>query len=159
MPSMLKQYNKITRLPAGQFLFNQAIGFKAPFFGKINPNVLEYRQGLCRIEIKDRWGVRNHIGTINAGALCTLAEITGGMALDSVVAQNMRWIPRGMTVAYIAKATGSIIATSECDITTIEAIDQAEDIIVTVSVTNQQNETVFTADINFYVSLKKAKTG
>ncbi len=154
---MLEQYNKISRLPAGQFLFNQAIGLKAPFFGKIRPNVLEYKQGLCRIEIKDRWGVRNHIGTINAGALCTLAEITGGMALDSVVDKNMRWIPRGMNVAYIAKATGTIIANSQCDISAIAAIEQAEDVVVTVIVTNRKEETVFKADINFYVSLKKAK--
>ena len=155
MPNMLEQYNKITRLPAGQFLFNQAIGLKAPFFGKIKPNVLEYRQGFCQIEIKDRWGVRNHIGTINAGALCTLAEITGGMALDSSVPKNMRWIPRGMTVDYIAKATGTITGTSECDVETIAAIKQSEDVVVTVLVKNHQQETVFKADINFYVSLKK----
>lgn len=155
MPNMLDQYKKIRRLPAGQFLFNQAIGFKAPFFGKIKPNVTTYKEGFCQIEVKDHRGVRNHIGTINAGALCTLAEITGGMALDSAVPKNMRWIPRNMTVNYIAKATGTITGTSQCDVTKIAAIEQAEDVIVTVIVTNMQQETVFTADINFYVSLKE----
>lgn len=155
MPNMLEQYNSFARLPAGQFLFNKAIGFKAPFFGKIKPNVIEFTPGLCRIEIKDRWSVRNHIGTINAGALCTLAEITGGMALDSVVPKSMRWIPRGMTVSYVKKAIGTITALSVCDAQAISNITQAEDIIVKVTVTNQQQETVFEADINFYVSLKK----
>ncbi|MBX2849504.1 MAG: DUF4442 domain-containing protein [Acidiferrobacterales bacterium] len=155
MPSMLEQYNKIHRLPAGQFLFNKAIGLKAPFFGKIKPNVIEYREGLCRIEIKDRWGVRNHIGTINAGALCTLAEITGGMALDSTVAKSMRWIPKGMTVSYIKKATGTIAAVSQCDAALINSIEQAQDLVVKVTVANNQQETVFEANINFYISPKR----
>lgn len=157
MGSMLDQYQKFTRLPAGQFLFNKAIGFKAPFFGKIKPNVLQYEVGYCQIQIKDRWAVHNHIGTINAGALCTLAEITGGMALDSIVPKNMRWIPRGMTVAYIKKATGTITATSKCDATELATINESQDFDVQVVVKNQDQETVFTADINFYVSVKPGK--
>jgi len=153
MPSIYDQYKKITRLPAGNFLFSKAVGLIAPFFGKIKPNVIALRPAYCEVKIKDRWGVRNHMGTINAGALCSLAELTGGMALDSVVPANMRWIPRGMTVAYIAKATGTITAVSEFDATMV----QPGDVVIPIVVRNASGKTVFTADITFYISLKKAR--
>ncbi len=104
--------------------------------------------------MKDRWGVRNHIGTINAGALCSLAELTGGMALDSVIPTGMRWIPKGMTVAYIKKATGTITATSTFN----PELVQNGEVIIPIDVKNQALETVFTADISFYVSHAPAKT-
>ena len=153
MAIIYPRYKKITSLPAGHFLFSKAIGFIAPFFGKIKPKVIELKPAYCEVEIKDRWGVRNHIGTVNAGALCTLAELVGGMALDTVVPNNMRWIPRGMTVAYIKKASGTLNAVSTFD---PNAFSEG-DFVVPIVVKNRLGETVFTADINFYISQNKAK--
>lgn len=151
MSSIYPQFLKLSRLPGGKFLFSKAIGFAAPFFGKIKPKVIDLRPGYCEVEIKDRWGVRNHIGTVNAGALCSLAELTGGLALDSLVPKELRWIPRGMTVCYIKKATGTLSAISQ-----LEAKQLKEgDIIVPISVNNQEGDEVFTADITFYLSSKR----
>jgi len=152
MSSIYPQYQKLSKFPGGKFLFSKAIGFAAPFFGKIKPKVVELKPGYCEVQIKDRWGVRNHLGTINAGALCSLAELCGGMALDSIVPNNMRWIPRGMTVAYLNKATGLVTGVSQLDTKLIEA----GDIEVPIEVTNQAGQVVFTAKINFYVSLKSS---
>lgn len=153
MSSILENYNKISTLPAGKYLFSKLVGFTAPFFGKIKPRVIELRPCYCEVQIKDRWGIRNHIGTINAGALCSLAEMTGGMALDSVVPSSMRWIPSGMTVKYIKKATGLTTGISQFD----AQIVKEGDVIIPVIVSNQDGETVFTADITFYVSAKPKK--
>lgn len=144
-------YKKLVPLPFGNQLFNIGIGLKAPFFGKIRPKVLELRPAYCKIQMADRWSVRNHIGTVNAGALCTLAEITGGMALDAAVPTSLRWIPRGMIVSYISKGKGTLEAISEFD-TPVVGVG---DIVVPVVVKNSQDKTVFTADITFYVSEKK----
>lgn len=146
-------YKKLVALPFGNHLFNLSIGLKAPFFGKIRPKVLELRPAYCKIRMADRWSVRNHIGTVNAGAFCTLAEITGGMALDAAVPTTLRWIPRSMTVSYIAKGIGTLHAISEFDTTEIGV----GDMVVPVVVKNAKEETVFTADITFYVSEKKPK--
>ncbi|NND00421.1 MAG: DUF4442 domain-containing protein [Gammaproteobacteria bacterium] len=151
MSSIYQRYQKLSGLPAGRYIFDKAIGFAAPFFGKIKPRVIDLRPGYCEVEIKDRWGVRNHLGTVNAGALCSLAELTGGMALDSLVPANMRWIPRGMTVSYLKKATGTLNAISEL---TGDAVLEG-DISVPIIVRNRENDTVFTANITFYVSKKK----
>ena len=151
MSAILKRYQQLSRLPAGNYLFSKAVGLSAPFFAKIHPYVVDLREGYCEVRMRDRRSVRNHLGTINAGALCSLAEMTGGMALDSLVPSNMRWIPRGMTVAYLAKATGTIRGITELQPDDI----QPGDIVVPVKVYNEENKLVFTADITFYVSLKK----
>ena len=153
MSSILESYNKISKLPAGKYIFSKIVGFSAPFFGKIKPRVIELRPSYCEVQIKDRWGIRNHIGTINAGALCSLAEMTGGMALDSVVPSSLRWIPKSMTVKYIKKATGLTTAISQFD----AAIVEEGDVVIPVVVSNKKGETVFTADITFYVSAKPSR--
>lgn len=148
--SIIAQYQKYTKLPLGNWMFNKVIGFSAPFFGKLKPNVTQYSAGHCEVRIKDRWGIRNHIGTINAGALCSVAELTGGLALDSVVAKNLRWLPKGMTVSYIKKAVGP--QTCICKIG--DAVTESGEVNVPLVVVDSDNDTVFSADINFYISHK-----
>lgn len=150
MSIIYNRYKKIIKLPAGRFIFNKAVGLSAPFFRHISPNIIELRPGYCESKMKNRWGVRNHLGTINAGALCSMAEMTGGMALDSIVPDTLRWIPSGMTVAYIKKATGTITAVSELAKDDI----QEGDLVVPIVITNLDGETVFTAHITFYISSK-----
>lgn len=153
MPSILERYDSISRYPGGKFLFAKLVGWSAPFFAKIKPRFVDLRQAYCETQIDDRRGVRNHLGTINAGALCSLAEMTGGLALDTVVTKNMRWIPKTMTVQYIAKASGTITAVSQFE----PDIVRAGDVVIPIVVSNSANQEVFTADITFYVSEKKPK--
>lgn len=79
-----------------------------------------------------------------------MAEMTGGLALDSVVPSSMRWIPKTMTVQYVAKATGTITAVSEFD----PSIVKEGDVLIPIVVSNSSGNTVFTADITFYISRK-----
>ena len=153
MKTILQRYQQLSKYPGGRWLFGRLVGLSAPFFGKIHPQFLDLKPAYCETQIKDRWGVRNHLGTINAGALCSMAEMTGGLALDSVVPSTMRWIPRSMTVEYIAKAKGTITAISEFD----PNIVKEGDVVIPIKVLNSQKETVFTANITFYISTKKQK--
>ncbi len=153
MKTILQRYQQLCQYPGGKTLFGILVGLSAPFFGKIRPRFIELKPAFCEVQIKDRWGVRNHLGTINAGALCSLAEMTGGLALDSVVKKNMRWIPRSMKVEYIAKAKGTITAVSTFD----QSIVRKGDVIIPIIIKDTQEVTVFTADITFYVSLKQKK--
>ncbi len=152
MATILDRYRAITKLPAGKYIFSKLVGFNAPFFSKINPRFVELREAYCETTIKDRRAVRNHLGTINAGALCSMAEMTGGLALDTVVPQHMRWIPKEMTVHYHKKATGQITAVSEFD----SSIVVPGDVAIPIRVSDSNAELVFSADITFYISEKKA---
>ncbi len=153
MPSILERYQQLSKIPGGKFVFAKLVGISAPFFSKIHPIFIDLRPAYCETQIKDRRGVRNHLGTINAGALCSMAEMTGGLALDSVVPNSMRWIPKTMTVNYVAKATGTITAVSEFN----PSIVEPGDVVIPIVVSNASGDTVFTADITFYVSNKPSK--
>jgi acyl-coenzyme A thioesterase PaaI-like protein len=150
MPSILQRYQSMSKLPGGKFIFAKLVGFSAPFFSNISPIFIDLRRAYCETQMRDRRGVRNHIGTINAGALCSMAEMTGGLALDTVVDNSLRWIPKTMTVQYVAKATGTITAISEFD----PEIVVEGNVIIPIIVSNTSGEVVFTADITFYVSKK-----
>ena len=150
MASFLEIYRKVTKLPFGNYLFDMGVGFVAPFFGKIHPNVMELKPSLCVVKMKDRWGIRNHIGTINAGAMCTLAELTAGMAVDATIPNHLRWIPIKMTVEYRKKGKGTLEAICSFD----ENLIQAGDIVLPVAVNNFEGELVFNAEITFRISNK-----
>jgi len=151
MPTILERYQRLDRYPGGKFIFAKLVGLSAPFFSKIHPIFVDLKPAYCETKMKDRRSVRNHLGTINAGALCSMAEMTGGLALDTVVDKSMRWIPRTMTVQYVAKAAGTITAVSQFD----PSIVVEGDVVIPIIVSNASGETVFTADITFYVSPKR----
>jgi acyl-coenzyme A thioesterase PaaI-like protein len=151
MPSFLEIYNKLTNLPFGRYLFDKDVGFVAPFFGKIHPHVIELKPSLCVVKMRDRRGVRNHIGTVNAGAMCTLAELTAGMAVDATIPKHLRWIPKKMTVAYLAKGKGTLEAVCSFD----ERLLQEGDVILPVSIKNTANREVCAAEITFHINRKK----
>jgi len=157
MPTILERYQNLSRYPGGKFVFAKLVGFSAPFFSKIHPIFIDLRPAYCETQIKDRRSVRNHLGTINAGALCSMAEMTGGLALDTIVPNSMRWIPKTMTVEYIAKATGTITAISEFAPSLITEISEGGDVVIPIVVSNAAGKTCFTADITFYVSHKPSK--
>jgi len=153
MATTLEKYQQLSKYPGGKALFSFLVGVSAPFFSKIRPKFIDLKPAYCETQIRDRRGVRNHLGTINAGALCTMAELTGGLALDSVVPKSMRWIPRSMEVEYQAKASGTITAISEFD----SSIVKEGDVFIPIVVKDESGKTVFTAKILFYISLKKKK--
>ncbi len=98
MNHTLKMYNRMSKFPIGKLIFSKALAFKAPYFSTISPLITELRPGFCSAEIKDCRKVRNHIGSINAGALCTLSELVGGLAVEASIPSTLRWIPKEMTV-------------------------------------------------------------
>src|SRR3546814_14164479 len=74
--SVLDLYRRITRWPAGQWLFSRAVCFKAPYFANIRPRIELLEPGRCVASLRHRRAVTNHIGTVHAIALCNLAELT-----------------------------------------------------------------------------------
>jgi len=78
MSATLTLYERFTRFPLGSLLFSRVLAFRAPYFSTIHPHVTHLPSGYCRVEIQDRRSIRNHLGTVHAGALCTMSELTGG---------------------------------------------------------------------------------
>lgn len=151
MPQALDTYNKLARLPFGKWLFSRGLCLRAPYFATIAPRVEDYRPGRMVCRIADRRRVHNHIGTVHAIALCNLAELCGALTLDSVMPPHLRWIPQGMTVKYLRKASGTMTGTAEL---APEAVREGS-VVVPIRVTDPQGQVVFEAHIDFYVSPNK----
>ena len=69
----------------------------------------------AELVIRKRRGVHNHIGTVHAIALCTGLEAAMGALAESTIPRDRRWIPKGMEVAYTAKADSDITCIAETD--------------------------------------------
>ena len=154
MTALLRLYRRVTRWPAGHWLFSRAICFKAPYFATIAPRITRLEPGLCEARIADRRRVHNHIGTVHAIAMCNLAELVGGVMVDASLPASMRWIPKGMTVEYQRKATGTLHATAIPTVALREATEGYE-LPVDVAVRNDAGEQVFHARIAMWVSPRK----
>ncbi|MEO6687711.1 MAG: hotdog fold domain-containing protein [Dokdonella sp.] len=138
----------------GRWFVARAICWRAPYFASIAPRIDLLEAGRCVVRIRDRRAVHNHIGTVHAIALCNMAELAGGLATDATIPDAMRWIPKGMTVRYLRKAVGTMIATAQ--VPTIAAASSGSDVIAHVDVRDGQGNIVFDADITMWVSARKS---
>lgn len=148
---LLSLYRRITRWPGGHWLFSRAVCFRAPYFATIAPRFVALEPGRCEVRMRDRRRVHNHIGTVHAIALCNLAELSAGVMAEATMPPGMRWIPKGMTVEYLSKATGSMHAVATPEIPVV-ASDSGHEWPVVVQVADQAGKAVFRARIMMWVS-------
>lgn len=151
--SVLSTYRNLARWPAGRWLFSRLVCWKAPYFSSIAPRIETLEPGRCVATLRHRRAVTNHIGTVHAIALCNLAEFTGGLACDASMPASMRWIPKGMAVAYLKKAVGTMRATATPAFPPREAAEGYE-LPFEVVVENAAGDVVFKATIAMWVSPK-----
>jgi len=149
--AVLNYWNKLSGLPGGKLLFSKAVQFKAPYFRTVNAMVEELRPNYARLVIKKRRAVENHIGTVHVIAICNLLEMAMGTVAEASIPKHLRWIPKGMTVDYTAKA-GS-------DITGIAEINPEEwkpgDLDVKVTALDDKGTPVVKGVIKLWISHKK----
>ncbi len=149
-PSMtLRTWQRHGGTALGRWFFSRMVCLKAPYFASIRPTFDRLEPGRAEARFKKRRRVTNHIGTVHAIAMANLCELVAGTGTDVSVPAGMRWIPRGMTIEYLAKATSHVRATA-----TLPPIEQGEarDVIVNVDVFDQSGTRVVHADITMYVS-------
>ena len=154
--SVLSLYRRLAGKPAGRWLFSKLVCWKAPYFSSIAPRMEVLEPGRGVATLRHRRAVTNHLGTVHAIALCNLAEFVGGLACDASIPPSMRWIPKGMTVAYLKKAVGTMRATATPAFLPREAAEGYE-LPFEVVVENPQGEAVFKATIAMWVSPKSAR--
>jgi acyl-coenzyme A thioesterase PaaI-like protein len=149
--SLLATWTRMRRWPAGEWLFSRAVCFKAPYFGTISPRITRLEPNLCEARIRDRRGVHNHIGTVHAIALCNLAELCAGVMTDASLPRGMRWIPKGMSVRYLAKARGTLTGSARPEFEP-RAASEGYELPVLVAVKDAGGETVFDARVLMWLS-------
>ncbi|MGB3269943.1 MAG: hotdog fold domain-containing protein [Rhodanobacter sp.] len=151
---VLSLYRRITRWPAGHWLFSRLICLKAPYFATIAPRFVTLQPGRCEVRIRDRRRVHNHIGTVHAIALCNLAELAAGMMAEATVPTDMRWIPKGMRVEYLKKAVGPMHGVATPGMA-VRSSAEGYECPVIVQITDHTGAPVFRARVDMWVSPRK----
>jgi acyl-coenzyme A thioesterase PaaI-like protein len=154
MRKILDIYQNCSKLPVGKWLFSKLVCLKAPYFNSIKPLFVELEPGYCKIFIKKRRSVTNHLGSVHAIAMCNMSELAAGTMLEASIPNHMRWIPKGMTVSYLKIAKTDLKA--ECT-APVEDMGKVGDFPMTVNVTNTNGINVFQAVIMMHISEKKRK--
>jgi len=99
----IQLFEKFKNIPGGRKLFSISLCQKAPYFSSIHPLIEDLKPNYVRVSIKKRRSVENHLKTVHAIAMCNMAELAGGLMTDVSIPKGARWIPAGMTVAYVKK--------------------------------------------------------
>ncbi|MFE8070063.1 hotdog fold domain-containing protein [Marinobacteraceae bacterium S3BR75-40.1] len=141
-------YRTFTRWPGGRALFSRALCFKAPYFRNIRPQVEVLEPGRSVWRMSKRRAVENHLGTVHALAMGNLCELAAGTLMEASLPSNLRWIPKGMTIDYLAKAKTDLVGEAcHGDLATSRG-----DVPVEVVVRDRKGEAVVKATITMYVS-------
>ena len=152
----LALWQRFAGKPGGKWAFSRLLCLKAPYFGSIRPRFEELRPGYCRIAIRKRRAVLNHIGTVHAIAMCNMAELAGGTMTEVSIPATHRWIPRGMSVEYLKKATTDLVAVATPGST--PDWSGPGDYQVNVTVADRGNEPVLRATITMWVTPRPGAT-
>jgi len=155
MSQLASLWATTTRIPViGRTIFSIAFSQKAPYFASIRPKVTELRPNFAAVRIRDRRRVHNHIGTVHAIALCNGLEMAMGALAEVTIPADKRWIPKGMEVAYTAKASSDVTCIAETD---QEQWDTADgDLAVRVKGVRDDGTVVIEGTINLWVTPKKS---
>lgn len=105
-------WDTLSGLPGGKRLFSKAVGRMAPYTGTIDARVVALRSGYAKVQLKDRPGLRQHLGSVHAIALANLGELCTGLAMMYDFPSDAKGIVIEFGITYHKKARG--LLTAEC---------------------------------------------
>lgn len=136
---LLASWRRLSGFPGGKLLFSLFVGWMTPYSGTIGARVAELEPGWCRVTLRDRRRVRNHLASVHAMALANLAEMASGLAVLVGLPPGVQGIVTGFSISYLKKARG--LLTAECRASGLNVTAEQE-YEAMVTVTDRQGDVV-----------------
>lgn len=108
-------WDRLSPLPGGRWLFSRLLGLMVPYSGTVGARVEELAPKRCRVSLRERRKIRNHLGSIHAVALVNGAELASGLAMAMALPAGVRGIPTRIEVDFHRKARGRITVEGRAD--------------------------------------------
>lgn len=145
-------WRRMSRHAGGRRLFSVAAAVRVPYFVTIVPSIVAMEPGYAEIRVPKWFLVLNHLRTVHAIVMCNAAELAMGMLMEATVPPSHRWIPKAMTVHYLAKATTSLRACARLDGFDAAAVGDGAEVVVPIAVYDRHGTEVAHADITTWVT-------
>ena len=139
-------WRRLSPLPGGKTLFSLFVGRMTPYSGSIGARVEELSPGWCRVSLRDRRRVRNHLGSIHAIALANLAELASGLAVLAGLPPTVQGIVTAFSISYSRKARGRLVA--ECHAPRLD-IRSEQECEASLAITDAQGNVVARATVRW----------
>jgi len=146
---LLTLWRRLRGSAAGRWLFSCLVGRTAPYSGTVRARVMELEPGRCRLRMRDRRGLRNHLRSLHAIALANVMELASGLAMLTGLPSDARGIVTRIDVRYEKKARGTLIATS--DSRAPERVDTNMDHVVEAELHDEAGERVAFARVHWRI--------
>src|SRR5690242_7704130 len=151
---LMDAWRRCERLPFGRWLFARVLAGAVPYSASIAPRVLELSPGACRVAMRDRRGVRNHLNSVHAVALANLGELASGLAMNSALPTDVRAIVTGFEVEFRKKARGTITAESRV---VLPPVTSDVEHVVVADLKDEQGDVVTTVRVRWKLGPRPAK--
>ncbi len=146
---ILDWWRRLAPLPGGRYLFSRLIGFMVPYTGSIRPYIVTIEPGHAVVELRDRRRLRNHLNSIHAVALVNLGEVTSGLAMIAQLPDGIRSIVTGLSIEYVKKARGRLVAECRC---TVPEIGAGTDYVVRTEISDSSGDVVARTAVTWRLS-------
>ncbi len=154
-PNLPAIYGKLQNLPLGRGIASRVYRTAAPYFLTIPARLDALQPGRAEASMPAVPWTRNHLGGVHAIAQCNLAEYVMGALAEATIPASHRWIPRGMTIDYRAKASGRLRATAELQLP--DPLQDKQELAVYIRIVDAKDTLVSDATIRIWVTARPAK--